>query len=183
MKSSIHSMYYELGTALGMTMPKIAEYHCGPFSVAVILADPGGVHTANSGAQKTLEIGLKNPDPTARFLRKVVSEVGFGLDAYLPLNALAGYDLRPNKKNLAVSAQLNSEILKRSGVRTVILGGGLARSTRDLLSLPEGVSIVEMPHPSARGRGQATIKGFDGSQLVRNAFENASIQIAETHSE
>ncbi len=173
MSESLHRHYVKRGTSLGMEVPAIAEYHSGPFGIACILADPGGTFTAGSGAQKTFQIGLRNPDPTARFLLTMIKQTGFALSAYLPLNALAGFNMRPNKTNLRKSAELNSEMISKSGVQSVVLGGALARQSRHFLNLNDDVAVFEMPHPSARGRGMARRQGFDGALQIQEAFEQA----------
>ncbi|MGB7241844.1 MAG: hypothetical protein WBC93_07145 [Sulfitobacter sp.] len=176
MSASLHSYYVDRGTALGMTMPHIAKYHSGPFRIAVILADPGGKFTAGSGAEKTSEIGLRNPDPTAGFLLRTIQDVGIELSEYLPLNALAGYNLRNLKKNREVSAGLNSDMIQKAGVKAVILGGVIAQSAKRYLNLPHNFPVFQMPHPSARGRGMATRQSIDAAKLIRTAFENARSQ-------
>ncbi len=173
MTSSIHELYRELGADLGLDVPDIASYHSGPFSTAVVLSDPGGKFTAGSGAQTTQEIGVENPDPTAAFLKNACLEAGLDIHEYLPLNALAGFDLRPNNKNLRLCAKLNSQIIRVSGVRVVILGGALARRSLDFLDIDRSVAVVEMPHPSRRGRANASRNGQQGSTMVKAAFVQA----------
>lgn len=170
----LSDLYVSLGEAEGWFMPRIAPYHQGPFRVVLILADPGGEFTAGSGAERSREIGFRNDDPTARFVADAAKRAGLAEAEILPLNALAGYGLKPNDRNLRISAGINSEICALTHARVAILGGKLAKNSRSYLSLGPDWNVLEMPHPSARGRGRCTSQGLDGSDLVRRTFAEAA---------
>ena len=173
MNESIQELYVQLGEAEGWSMPRIARYHTGPFKVSLLLQDPGSSFTAGSGAQRSGEIGVRNNDATARYVANALEQAGFEESEFLPLNALAGYDLRPRVDPIRRTAQINGRILEQSGVRTVIFGGRTAQRSRKYLHLSDTVEAIDIPHPSARGRGMATRRGLDADQIIRNAFRLA----------
>lgn len=149
-KALIHAFYFDRGTALGWEMRRIAAYLTGPFRLAMLLQDPGSPHTAGSGAQATREVGVRNNDPTARFIGNALAAVGIPEHEALLLNALPGFGMKPNKASLRAGAALNSEVMRMAGITSLLVCGRQAQRAIPFLEVP-GLTFRATHHPSIRG--------------------------------
>ena len=133
--------------------PSIARYHSGPFLIAAILQDPGTIHGNQSGATRTRELGVLNPDPTAALCRLALETNGIPLSAYLPLNAIPWFDAPAHRSNdmLREGAAHNRNLILRHEVELVLLLGGLAHRSAQFLNLPADITVRHLPHPGRLG--------------------------------
>ncbi|MDG4647922.1 hypothetical protein P6F26_05655 [Roseibacterium sp. SDUM158017] len=165
----IAKAYAELGERRGWDMPALAPYHCGPYRVALLLQDPGSPYTAGSGAQVTRMIGVRNPDPTARFLRAALDAIGAGHHQLLVLNSLPAFGMRINQENLRDGAELNSTLLRLSGVTRLVFADAIARKAQKFMTLNPDSMIWHVPHPSRRGLNSIP----NGRDVFREAIREA----------
>ena len=172
----LRKYYYAAGTAQGWNMPRIAPYHCGPYRLAIMLQDPGSPYTAGSGAQVSREIGVRNNDPTAEFIGNALAAVGMPENEVLLLNALPGFGMKPNKGCLTAGAAFNSQIIRRAGVKSLLVCGRLAQRANLLLDLP-AVNTVATHHPSRRGHNHASPGGRGKwMKALKTSLENLEMR-------
>lgn len=133
--------------------PRIAAYHGGPSQLAAILQDPGTKKGAQSSAVKTGEVGVLNPDPTARLLKEALETHGIPLSAYLPLNAVPWFDAERHRSRamLQEGAAHNRGMILRHPIKLVLLLGKDAARSAAFLDLPADVEIRKFPHPGRLG--------------------------------
>lgn len=135
------------------TYPDIAPYHCGPSLLAAILQDPGTLHGAKSGAYTTREVGVHNPDPTAKLVKRALEFNGIPLSAYLPLNAIPWYDAPKHRSSalLREGAAYNRALILSNAIKFVLLFGKDAHRSAEFLNLPADIAIRKLPHPGRLG--------------------------------
>lgn len=134
-------------------LPRIAPYHCGPYTMAAILQDPGTLYGSGCNAQLTGEVGVLNGDPTANLCREALETHGIPFSAYLPLNAVPWYDA-PRHRSAALlreGAQHNRRLIIEHDVKLVLLLGKQAWRSARWLDLPEDVELRYLPHPGRLG--------------------------------
>lgn len=168
---SFHKWYHSAGTAYGYDMPELAEYHSGPFKLAIMLQDPGGP-LAGSGAQRSGEVGVLNHDSTARFVRSELDSLQLPYNVVLILNALPGYGLRNTVAERNRGAKFNNEVIRRSGVeRLLVAGKSVAWPVASLMDLSR-VKVSYTHHPSVRGHNSC------GSNVIgRRDWREALIKL------
>ncbi len=134
-------------------LPAIAAYHCGPYLIAAILQDPGTIHGNQSGASRTREVGVLNPDPTAALVKQALEANAIPLSAYLPLNAVPWYDAPKHRSNalLREGADYNRTLILQHAVKLVLLLGKDAHRSADFLRLPPEIDLRKLPHPGRLG--------------------------------
>lgn len=149
-EKAFHEWYNDYGTSRGYRMPRIAPYHTGPFSLAIMLQDPGGP-LAGSGAQTSGEIGVCNEDSTARFIRDELEYFKIPFSDVVLLNALPGYGLKNTAWERQRGAAFNNEAIRRAGIDSLLVAGkSVAWPVANLMDLT-GTKVAFTHHPSVRG--------------------------------
>lgn len=163
--------YYESGTARGYDMPRIAPAHSGPYRLAIMLQDPGGP-LAGSGAQQSGEIGVTNNDATARFVRNCLEVLGIPQNEIVLINSLPGYGLENSASERRRGASFNTEVIKKSGVRVILIAGAISRDVAKHIDFGP-VSVFHTHHPSTLGhnrRGSGEIGKLEWRSALRQAW-------------
>ncbi len=167
-EKAFHNWYHNVGTIRGYHMPRIAPYHTGPFSLAIMLQDPGGP-LAGSGAQASGEIGVCNDDSTARFSRSELDHFKVPYSDVVLLNALPGYGLRNTVKERQRGAAFNNEAIQRAGIdRLLVAGKSIAWPVANRMNL-NGIKTAHTHHPSTRGHNGCG-SNVEGKRVWREAL-------------
>ncbi|WP_420862487.1 hypothetical protein [Algirhabdus cladophorae] len=168
--TAFHDWYYNDGTSRGYHMPRIAPYHTGPFRLAIMLQDPGGP-LAGSGAQGSGEIGVRNADGTARYIRNELDHFNFRYSDVVLLNALPGYGLRNTVLERQRGAIFNNEAIQRAGIDCLLVAGkSIAWPVAHLMNL-NSIKTAYTHHPSIRGHN-ACGSNVEGKRIWREALRS-----------
>lgn len=133
--------------AVGRTQrrfPRFASEARAMAPILVVLQNP-----ANSGAAKTGECSLDNPDPTARRMLRTMKAAGVKRTDIIPWNFYAAYDAAFSERTLWAS-ELSHLVQLLQRLRAVIAFGDRAWLGMRDVPLPAHVQLIGAPHPSNR---------------------------------
>ena len=132
----------------GCRMPFIGKGHAEFLGgILILLQDPG-----NSGPEKTGVVDIDNSDPTAKWTRELLKELGIPKAAITPWNALGAFGDKAMKRGQAVrlNKPLCQEIIATARPAAIVAQG---RSATDMIfKLSPATPTFLTPHPSRLGR-------------------------------
>lgn len=160
----------------GLKMPRIGIGHAGSTGgIFSLLQDPGGEHTAGSGAEDSGFVDIDNDDSTARWCRELYERLGIPKSVITPWNALGGYNEKKGAAAINENLPLCQLLLDTAApVALIAQGKGAAHKMAKLLQFPRD-RIFLVPHPSNRGRSRNG-EGYtteEAGKKIETAFQEA----------